>query len=114
MSSVAENASRINELQAQFDAFLLGTLPVSSLSAAQRKEWENVIYPVINGFRARKGASNNDYSNWQAGDQIIEIDSANKLQIVGEVISTPFDPSTEIDDRAKFDLYKKDSPAPTI
>lgn len=109
--STADNTRRIELLETQFAAFQAASLTASQLSASQRKEIENALYPVINGFRARKSTSNNNYASWEIGDQIIEIDSANKLQVVGEVIAVPFNPTTDLQDRSKFDLYKQDSPA---
>ncbi|EAR14669.1 hypothetical protein [Robiginitalea biformata] len=83
----------------------------ADLTGAQRKELENALYPIIDGYRVRKGAGTN-YSAWEVGDQIIDITSA-KLYVVGEVIAVPFDPGAgHIDDITKFDRYAKDSPAP--
>ena len=113
MADISNQAlnQRLTSLELQFSAFLAGVVEPGELTGAQRKTFENALYPIINGFRARKGVNNVDYTSWQVGDQIIEIDTANKLQIVWEVISTPFNPSSDIDDVSKFDLYKKDQPA---
>lgn len=111
MPTITDLDIRLTSLEGQFVSFLAGTKTPSELTGPERKQLENSLYPVINGFRARKGAANNDYTSWQIGDQIIEIDSSNKLQVVGEVILVPFDPTTDLQDRSKFDLYKQDSPA---
>lgn len=84
---------------------------LADLSGAQRKELENTIYPIIDGYRVRKGAGNN-YAAWEIGDQIIDITSG-KLFVVGEVIAVPFTPATDITDVAKFDRYEKKGPAIT-
>lgn len=111
MADLNELTIRVTNLENQFAAFLAGTKTPGEMTGTERKLFENALYPIVNGFRMRKGSSNTDYTQWEVGDQIVEIDSGNSLQIVGEVVSTPFNPSTDIDNRAKFDLYKKDSPA---
>lgn len=111
MADLIELTDRMINLETQFAAFQAAAKTPAQLTGSERKLFENALYPLLNGYRARKSATNSDYTNWEVGDQIIEINSSNKMQIVGEVISVPFNPSTDIEDSAKFDLYKNDSPA---
>lgn len=105
MAATPEELARITNLESQFAAFIAGTIAVSSMTATQRKTVENTLYPILNGYRNRKGASNNNYAAWEAGDEVMNIDNTAKQLVIGRVLSTPFNPTTDLDDRAKFDWY---------
>lgn len=111
MATSPEDKALLNDLSDRFNTFLSRTKEPSELTGAQRKLLEDSLHPLINGYRAWKGTSNNDYSNWQVGDSIINIDNTNKVQILGMVISTPFNPTTDIDNKSKFDKYQNNKPS---
>lgn len=100
---VAENDIRISNIENN-------TKKLSEMTGAERKEIEEAIYPTLNGFRAHKGSGNVDYTIWQIGDEVWHIDGVGKTQIVGMVLTLPFDPTTDLENTAKFDLYKNDKP----
>lgn len=99
------------ELRAAFTQQQNDTKEVSQLTGDERKQLENAIHPVINGFRAWKGVSNTNYSAWEIGDTIFNIDNSGKLQILGYVISTPFNPISDLNDKSKFDKYQNNKPS---
>ncbi|WP_421809067.1 hypothetical protein [Flagellimonas sp.] len=105
MAATPGELARIQNLENQFAAFLVGTIAVDSMTGTQRKTVENSLYPILNGYRNRKGASNTNYAAWEAGDEVMNIDNSAKQLVIGRVLSTPFDPTTDLDDRAKFDWY---------
>lgn len=105
MPATPEELARIISLENQFAAFLAGTLSPSELTGAQRKTIQNSLYPVLNGFRNRKDVNNFDYTSWEVNDEVQNIDDVGKHLVIGKVIAVPFDPSSDLDDRAKFDWY---------
>ena len=110
MAATPEELARITNLESQFAAFQAGTIAVDLMTGTQRKIFENSLYPILNGYRNRKGANNFDYTAWEIGDSIVEINESGKVQVVGMVIAVPFNPSTDLTDDTKFDLYKHDNP----
>lgn len=111
MADPATNEANIQLLSSNFASFQAGTKAVESLTATERKTLENVLYPIINGFRARKTETSPDYTIWQIGDEVLNIDDSNKLLAIGRVIGVPFDPTADLQDRLKFDNYLETKPA---
>lgn len=111
MADPATNLALIQQETAERVAFQNGTKAIESLTGAERKTLENVLFPIINGFRARKTDTNPDYTIWQVGDEVLNIDDSNKLLVLGRVIAVPFDPTADLQDRTKFDNYLQTKPA---
>lgn len=111
MSTSQEDKVLLYDLNKRFNEFVARTKEPQELTGQQRKQIENAIHPLINGYRAWKGVDNNDYTSWQVGDEILNIDNSGKTQILGMVIGTPFDPTTDLDNKSKFDKYQNNKPA---
>lgn len=105
MAATSEERAIILNNQALIQAIMNGTVNVTALTGQQRKTVENSLYPILNGYRNRKGASNYDYAAWETGDEVQHIDASGKTLTMGQVISVPFNPTTDLDNRSKFDWY---------
>lgn len=97
--------TEFDQLKSDYDTLVANSVAVGSMTGTQRKTVENSLYPILNGYRNRKGASNTNYAAWEAGDEVMNIDNSAKQLVIGRVLSTPFNPTTDLDDRAKFDWY---------
>lgn len=105
MAATPEELARITNLESQFAAFVAGTVAVDSMTGQQRKTVENSLYPILNGYKNRKASTNFDYAAWEVGDEVMNIDNTAKQLVIGKVIAVPFNPTTDLNDRAKFDWY---------
>ncbi len=90
------------------------TVTPSGLSSASRLSLLDAIYPRIlnNGqyWRTDKG-TNTDYSSFEVGDVIREIDDTNKVSYVGRVLSTTLTLPADFEDSTKMEKYNEDYPA---
>ena len=111
MATSPDDKAALYNLIDQFNLFLSKTKEPSELTGLQRKQLEDALYPLIDGYRAWKGSANNDYENWQVNDIIFNIDNSGKKQILGMIIGTPFNPVTDLDNKDKFDNYKNNKPS---
>lgn len=111
MADPATNLALIQqETQARID-LENGTKAIETLTPAERRILENAIYPIIDGYRVRKSVNSVDYTIWEIGDEILNIDDANKLLVIGRVLDASFDPSIDLDNTAKFDNYFNSKPS---
>lgn len=106
MADPATNLALIQQETAERVAFQNGTKAIESLTGTERKTLENILFPIINGFRNKKGATNTDYTSWEIGDEVHHIDPSGKTRVVGMVIVEPFDPTADLSDKSKIDLYE--------
>lgn len=99
-----------DQLKADFDALVANSVAVTALTGTQRKTVEDTIYPILNGYRNRKAASNTDYAAWEVGDEVMNIDNTAKRLVIGKVIAVPFNPTTDLDNLSKIDQYVDNKP----
>lgn len=111
MATLQEVEAIANNNQILITAIQDNTIEPSALTGIQRKKLEDAIYPLIGGYRAIKGVSNNNYAAWEVDDQLMHIDNTGKRQVLGQVITIPFNPATDLDDTSKFDKYQDNKPS---
>ena len=86
----------------------------SQLSSASRLSLLDAVYPRIlnNGYywRTYKG-ENTNYSAFEIGDVIREIDDVNKVSYVGKVLNASLTLPADFNNPSKIELYNQDGAA---
>jgi hypothetical protein len=110
MAATPEELARIQNLETQVAALYANTLSPDQLSGTQRHLIIESLYPTLNGYRNKKASGNTDFTSWESGDEVQHINDTGKQLVIGRVINTPFNPTTDLDDRSKFDWYVEAKP----
>ena len=113
MANAATNAIKIQALEDYNATRESKSKTWSQLSSSERVTALDAIYPRIlnNGklWRTDKG-DNSDYTSFQVGDIIREIDTVNKVSYVGRVLAIPLSLPADFN-TSKIELYNQDSKA---
>jgi len=113
-ANILANKSSIQNQDDTLQSLMDNTKTPSELDSASRLALLDAIYPrIVNSgktWRTDKG-TNTDYSTFEIGDVIRQIDATNGVSYVGRVLNATLTLPDDFNDSSKIQKFNEDYPA---